>query len=462
MKKIINYSLIIFLVMYYVSIYLPSSNFIKEMSLYLFLALVTYKIIDYFYIKIMKRTEGKPSLQSFTNLMKVLVFGLVLLGIGFVQINDFKIRKTLYPEGCKYYDLYDNLIYQSLYSGECPKLENYQDSDDFISFSVNESFSGKYSYRFVDDLFVVDYNANGSYLEFSAKSNVEIHYDNNNRIENVIIKSSELIKVREDENDEHASYIYNSYFREVKNLYNEDSFESITRYGEVHDKEFIPTTTDVVHHEFDDKEVTTTRLYTVFEEISSTKQNINIYKESQVNGELSSKLIAKSTINKGDNDSFLYDIKTDIMVSLIGGIKANNVLTLKNNSIEFDLYEKMGSSGTNVNKSSWERIEDFDNVILIKRTIFPGGERTRNDDYYRYHTGTSDSVIIEGINIYEIKNTEYGKLATAYDKEKIRSPYYHWLDKPYYLFDYENNLVNSRSAGDVIYQKLPFFDQYYK
>jgi hypothetical protein len=436
-----HYFMILLCIVYIIALNLPRLSrvtfLLKHLSLYLLSALISYKLIEYYSIKLMKQTE-QNNFKNMIRLMKLVVFGSVLFLVATLQTHYIERKESLIPTGCQYYDLNNHMIYQSMYSGDCPKLQISEKSDHKLKYSVLETKKDYFeqytiSHDWYNSLEGSEYQSDTvmRYLEnveldFKLRTDVEIEYDDKKRISRVLLKSSELIEIDDGKN---LVYYYRSYYRKINHQYNAESFESIVEIGDFSDRQYKPVDTEVMHHPFSEQEIKTKRLYTVLED----DIHLKIYKET-MGDELESHLLASSIISYTE-DSIV--IVTDLKDELYG-IKSNNSLSIGDDERRFDLYEKVGSKTINTNHTSWERFREFDFVVKEKSSNNLT-KKVMNYDYERYYDRVRDSVIIDGINIYELKQKPHYNLLTFYresndplfgKKEQRQTVYYDLLYHP--------------------------------
>ena len=106
----------------------------------LFLAMIyaAYIILELIGKYVLKVEKYKDKNQNIIRWIKLFSLGGIILAISTLQINF--IKQTEVPEvaSCKYYDTRNNLIYQSMYYGDCPELNVMVNTEDTLEFIVNE------------------------------------------------------------------------------------------------------------------------------------------------------------------------------------------------------------------------------------------------------------------------------------------------------------------------------------
>lgn len=459
MKRVINLSLIVFLIIYLVCLVLPSVNklvfIVKHLSFYLFIVLLAFRIIVFFANLLINKAEGKASLLNLINTMKVVTFIVVITLVGYLQFEYIEQKERLYVTGCLYYDEYDNIIYQSLYWGNCPELENYHKDNNILSFTVNEKKEGLYSSTNL-------YNVDGfnEYFEkvklsFNTTSFVKITYEGKKIINAEIIRD-ELIKVETD----NTKYVLNSYYRNVSIDYDD---YVITLYdGEYHRYDTNETT-----HIFTSDELTFRKLYAIKQVIDEKKHRLDIYKE--VEGE--SELLSTSYVSITDRM-----IETEVK-QVIANLKSKYRLKLNEDKIEHELLTYVDDKLIDRNYRLFSSYRDIDYLLKRKEANF--SDKVIVDYNYRHSFDViRNSIILQHQEIYECKATSFGKVIKEYIQPKkalFGEKYLDYVNKyielyHYYdivtngktLFDYEYDLMNNGPGDDVIYQRFPFFDEYYK
>ena len=459
MKRVINISLIVFLIIYLVCLVLPSVNklvfIVKHLSFYLFIGLLAFRIIVFFANLLINKAEGKASLLNIINLLKVFTFILVLSVVGLLQYEYIEQKERIYILGCLYYDEYDNLIYESLYWGNCPELEDYINEDEHLSFTVKETKTGFYAYyNFLKEDGGREL-LNSVNLTFDTITKVNISYDAK-RIVNVEMHRNEVIKVEKDS----IKYALNSYYRNVTIDY--ENLEITSADGEYHHHD-----TNETSHNFTSDELTLRKLYALKQEVDDKNQRLDIYKE--VDGE--SELLSTSYVS-------IYDrvIETDIYQE-VANLTSKYRLKLNEDYIEHELLTYVDDKLIDRNYRLFASYRDID--YLLKRKEAKFSDKVIVNYKYRHSFDVMrNSIILQDQEIYECKATSFGKVIKEYIQPKqalFGEKYldyvnkyielYHYYDivtKGKTLFDYEYDLMNNGPGNDVIYQRFPFYEEYYK
>ncbi|MFK5883371.1 MAG: hypothetical protein QM489_03415, partial [Candidatus Izemoplasma sp.] len=227
---------------------------LSNIALFTLIVFIAYLIIDWFTNKLLnkKLTESKQNIIIFS---RVAVFFLVIILIGGSQLIYIQKKDTLYQRRCEYYDQYNNIIYESFYTGVCPDLAIITQNNDQLIFEVNQDAIGSKNFEAITSRGIVLNNVDGD-VTLTSLSNITIEYNDNHDITLFDIKLSEYITYTK--SGENKAVFY-SYHREVKNTIG-SSFESIVKEAEyiAYSAEFIDS---LSHFEFNDLDYSKYRLY---------------------------------------------------------------------------------------------------------------------------------------------------------------------------------------------------------
>jgi hypothetical protein len=144
MKKTIIKTILIFLSVFF---YIIANNFSRQFQfalivkyIILFAAMVftAYTIIEWISKTIIKETQKSENIQNGLRWIKLIAFAIIIMGISTFQINYIKQTEVPSVAACKYFDEYNNLIYQSMYYDICPEINIINQTSDTLEFSVYE------------------------------------------------------------------------------------------------------------------------------------------------------------------------------------------------------------------------------------------------------------------------------------------------------------------------------------
>lgn len=111
---------------------------LKHISLFLLLGIIAYSITTFFLRKIIKRYNPKGTKETIVYVGRSVTFGLLVIVFGVVQFNYIQFSETPYTELCKYYDNYNNLVYETMIYESCPELDIITLNDNIFEFEVSE------------------------------------------------------------------------------------------------------------------------------------------------------------------------------------------------------------------------------------------------------------------------------------------------------------------------------------
>jgi hypothetical protein len=157
MKKSIIKTILILLSVFF---YIIANNFsrqfqfalvVKYILLFAAMIFVAYILIEWFSKIIIKENKRTEPIQKGLKWIKLIAFSLILMLISSFQIDYISQTEVPSIAACKYFDEYNNLIYQSMYYDVCPELNVSTHTSDTLEFSVYESKEVEFYDRFVSE-----------------------------------------------------------------------------------------------------------------------------------------------------------------------------------------------------------------------------------------------------------------------------------------------------------------------
>jgi len=182
------------------------------------MAMFIYYLLKLGYDRLEKRITKKTALKGYT----VSVFVLLLFLFSNVQLYAIETYQTSDFQSCSYYDEYNNAIYYTQLSNQCPELEVLAKTDNELVFRVYESISGKSEPGYM-------ISNNTSYnLDAKLRIDITIQYFSDESIQSVDTKKSTNILLHHDEEE---YKVYNSIHTHVENIRHFDTLsESFNQY----------------------------------------------------------------------------------------------------------------------------------------------------------------------------------------------------------------------------------------
>lgn len=476
MKKKKKYILLIIIAILFITsivmMNLPRFNktnmVMKYAVIYLFLAFVTlFSIMCLFYIlknRFHLENKGLFLLKGFT----FLTFIIVLFIIGQAQLKYIDKYETPPIIACSFYDKYNNLIYTSQYMNSCPELEDIKKTESSLSFTVNEQFHNYTNEQWNNGIFQEQKEFN-AYL----KTDIEIEYNSNGQILHVLILSSSNIEYK---GSTGFDYDYFSIKREIKNVYEEDSFTSVQdNYIIDINPEKIEDISSINHYNFTSDDLYRVTLSskiagsngekTLFEVVQTIENKENIRTEPIVEGYF---------VLDNDNKEIEYSEVSNFYNSYIDRINLH--ITASNKSVIG--YLGIGSNFRQYRKMEYKNINNFNNIVFNEEFIWFKDGNIEKKGYELYRDG-KNTLIIEGkFELFSLQKTNYGLKLTitaskfdGYIGEEYKDFVQGWTRNrqaaPFgrgieFLFNYGDHLIfNTLSSNEIIFQENPLISIYY-
>ncbi|MCF7924491.1 MAG: hypothetical protein K9L64_05220, partial [Candidatus Izimaplasma sp.] len=198
--------------------YNPIYFYLQHVSLFLFMAMFIYYLLKLGYDRLEKRIYKKTALKGYT----ITIFVALLFLFSNVQLYAIETYQTSGFQACSYYDEYNNSIYYTQLSNQCPELEVLAKTDNELVFRVYESISGKSEPGYM-------ISNNTSYnLDAKLRIDIMIQYFLDGSIQSVDTKKSTNILLHSD--DENYK-VYNSFHTYIENFrYFDTLSESINQF----------------------------------------------------------------------------------------------------------------------------------------------------------------------------------------------------------------------------------------
>lgn len=200
---------------------------LKHISLFLLLGIIAYNFTTYLLKRIIKRYNPTGIKETLVYIGRSISFGIVIIIFGLFQFSYIEFSETPYTEICRYYDNYNNLVYESMIYESCPNLNVVELTDTVFEFTVSE-YSNVYEIAEIspekEDLSKWD--------DYAIKLNttIRIEYDSKNRITNINQQMTFISNIEYSEGNL-KTYKY-SYQKIVSNDYS-DIFESVYKEAEI-------------------------------------------------------------------------------------------------------------------------------------------------------------------------------------------------------------------------------------
>jgi len=488
MKKIKK---IIYLILLYIFIYMQyisSLNwivvFVKHFSIFLGLALISYDVVTAITKTIITKHRLKGVLETIAYIFRVTTFAVLIINISLIQIDYIKFQDVPYTRGCKYYDNYNNLIYQSEYALNCPDLNIVTNNDHTLTFNVTET---KTENDF--DKFIIDENNyidNNPVMNIETLKSISFHYDESNRIDLISYQISTLTQVTAEGYDDYQSY--NSFHQIIKNEYDDSSFNQFVSTVSRRFDQFLSS--KLTHYTFDEIDYNHKHYYTVVDTKTPDNVMYHLVKDYTEDDELKSKIIASIDYTIPDDKVFHYSIKVnkkehdtidqrtiDIVLrenDITYSIKEHSTYTYKYID-QFDIiykqysdYNRLISSNQNDNYKDGVNINHHTNTYSFVSNV------DGNDYLISKSKRGKNSLILssnEDKNIYLIQSTSYGKrvvykylrsqtyfnyLTNGKYKLENKENYFNYSQNSKYLFDLEYQIENTTQSDHLFFNEMPY------
>ncbi|MFH2117645.1 MAG: hypothetical protein ABII85_06290 [Bacillota bacterium] len=258
MKRIINIIYLLLLVAIIImNFFAPINQFIlisKNIFVFLFIALTIYTFTTYWSKLLIKKYSPTGTKETLVYVGRVLTFGILLVSFSAFQYNYIQFSGVPFAEGCKYYDQYNNLIYQSEFYESTPEL-SIRIQDEFnLGFDVEESYILEGVDSIVGD---DDISGSNATLELYRLTTVDIQYNIEHKITSVDYKVSQYNNTLSDTYKQTNYYSYNQL---INNSYY-DQFESSMNESVYQERFDYIVTDELSHHDFISEDYTTIRYY---------------------------------------------------------------------------------------------------------------------------------------------------------------------------------------------------------
>ncbi len=203
---IMSFFAVVFIITFsFLPYYNPIYFYLQHISLFLFVAMLLYFLLQLGFNRLVKRIKKQSILRGYT----ITVLVLVLFGFSSLQLKFIETYQTSEFQSCAYYDDYGNAIYYTQLPNNCPDLEIISQTNNFLSFEVYEDIEG---YVQNNKLEIVG-EGNYDYMA-RVRTNIDITYDSEgNILESNMRKSTNILVY----NNEEEMKVYNSITTNIVN-----------------------------------------------------------------------------------------------------------------------------------------------------------------------------------------------------------------------------------------------------
>lgn len=469
MKKTLNILTGGLFALFFVMALLPTFNqlyfYIKHISLYLFAALLSVRLLLFFYRRIKTSYVIGNNKLKLLQLFTIVFLGVLLYLIGDTQRAYIEEFETASLVGCTYYDDYDNILYSSQFYGGCPKLENVSQSEDSISFQVIESASRIHDDHYANDVYVKEES-----FDVYRLTEISIKYTINHLIEEVSIISSTNFEA--DAEGEYSNK-YLSLRKDIKNVYSDDSFSTTHDYYFYETDDYTHDDLETIEHYAFTEEDRNRKI--VSSEISYDLDSVGHIVFSVIRDDELSEF-GTGLLTESDDPEYNILIDFEVQPGSDWAFVGNHYLTYigDNKIMKHNYYSNTDNQST---KFFYERTH-FNKLILTESlTNSYGGDKLV--EYESYKNSFKDTITIEdGFMLSTLQKSEYGYLLKEYttynfnchddDCPEIGNfmyDWYYWNSVGYSmisLYDYEH-LIYSRSLSKyLILNSNPLISVYYE
>lgn len=164
--------------------YNPVYFYVQHISLFLFMAMFIFALLNLGYRRLSKRIKNVSILKGFT----LVVFALLMFGFSTIQLTAIDLYQTPDFQSCFYYDEYGNAIFYSQLVDSCPDLEDVVKTEGSLSFKVVEENRGIDTYDYIEGVYLEDVEYHST-----VTTNVDIVYGMKGFIKSVVIRKFSLI-----------------------------------------------------------------------------------------------------------------------------------------------------------------------------------------------------------------------------------------------------------------------------
>lgn len=466
MKKTLKITFGGLVALFFVMAFLPTYNqiyfYLKHISLYIILAILSIVLLVFFYRLILRNNDISNNKTKILQAFTIIFLGAILYSIGETQITYIDKYESPFLYGCTYYDEYKNILYSSQFFGECPELDNIVKTKDSISFSVIETSTRINSDYYHDDIYIGEQS-----LNVFRVTDISISYTTDNRLKTISILSSTSIK-SDSLGDFHNKYY--SLRKDITNTYSDDAFQSIYDYYFIElDNYNLLDIEDVVHYNFTDADL----------ERKIVNSNI-IYDSNNIGHITLTKLIESEENEKVFGTGFISiltdeEYEKEITLTVEDGSTwdfaghdyktyiSDNKMLLHNNFF--------------LNDHQWVEYEYnrfFDEDLIPTRKLVNGFSDNIELNYEIYKDNRRNYILIEdSINLITIEDIEHGYLLKNYyvhpnynnnDIGVSHPDWYYWNSTGYSLidlYDYEHEIFKRSPFEYSFFAHNPLIHVYY-
>lgn len=489
MKRILNIIYLITGLLVVVTKFLDPINktilIIRQIAIFWFLAWTAYTLISGLSKALISKFSLTGHKESLVYFGRVLMFTLIIIAIGFFQYDFVQFTQIPYVYGSKYYDQYQNLIYQSEFSQSDPTLNIIYQDDYKLVFNVNEESSVEHvrSNVGIDEIIVLDATINKERL-----STIEINYNTDHKIKSVDYRVSQYNKTLSDEGG--YTYFYSAHHT-IENAYI-NHFESTVSIADYEIRYKGLPIENLSHYDFDVQDYSQVKYYIEMQDTSEHDAMYYLVKDSTDDED--AKVTEKIAV-------FYYDAKDDYRSYTIDSLTLGDVrktahieIVLKKDLIDYSHNFNSGNYITEQQAvystlSEYERI----NINRMYKRFWASSDDDENEDVYRYKMfkQNQDNYVIEQKNkssnldvvfsqeLFQIFDEDYGyKVSFLQYREQ---PYLFYLfsgereytcfscllyfdqlrlygfsNYIYPQFNIEYQLLYNNTLGDTFYSSAPY------
>ena len=421
---------------------------LKHISLFLLIGIGAYAGTTRIFKRFMKKYKPTGTKENLLYTGRVVSFGLIIILFGLFQFSFVEFSETPYTEKCRYYDNYNNLVYETMIYESCPELSIVELNEYVFEFNVMEHstiFEISEIAPEQDDLSRWDdYN-----IEFNTT--IRIEYDNDHRITDINQQMTYISQIVYKEGNQ-KTYIYN-YQKLVLNDY-ANVYESIVKEAELISDypgliEMYPE-----HHLFNETDYEITRYYIAdleHREIQPEEHPISTWTYD----------LYKEIYSETDTPESLY--LGHIVVIKENGRYRNTFLDDEHDGIDYtyriDLYHNENNIERHLEKYDTESHNEIDKTItysndypyIIINEIYSWSTDSIEQAYieevfYNQHDDRDITYVYsenEDIGIFDYNPYIYGIQETDYG--------YRVLHQRYRTQNYFSYLINGQFSSDKVY-----------
>jgi len=476
MKRILNIIFLLLIVAIIIMEIFPPINqlilIIKNVFIFWVLAWAIYTLTTYLSKTLIKRFSLSGIKETFVLIGKVAIFSLLLVSVGVFQFNSFKFSQTPFAEGCKYYDQYNNLIYQSEFYGNTPELNIYAQDEFNLGFEVEEQLM-------LEDIRTTigadqDIQLSHAKLDMYRLTTVDIQYNIDHKIISLNYKVSQYNNTLSETHNQTQYYSFNQI---ISNSY-VDQFESNVNEAVYQNRFDYIITEQLTHHQFVSEDYATIRYYIEDGYESENDTLYHLVKEYENDeGNLVNEEIASINYIR-HNEVYEY-----LITSINHGDTTSNKtidIVFREKNISYNYRESLNSS-VSISQTTYSEFSSYKNISTIRSKEFLYSGETTSYEVYSFRVLkqiNGNFLIQKQLNLYQqIDDTVYGHKVTYLKytdqsyidylrygeniKDLRGDPYFEYnpgltSGLLYKLYDIEYQLANNNITYNTFYSNFAF------